>query len=361
MKQQRVIISGGGTGGHLYPALALGWKLKERNPRLQIIFVGGSRELEKKIMKRHEEKFIPLRIKGIKGKGWKMITSLLLLPLSFLKSFVILLRYRPRLAIGAGGYSSGPIVLLAAWLKIPTFILEQNFYPGFTNRLLIPWVKKAVVAFEGSLPYFKGKGVFLGNPVRQEFYALSPKPRNSHLSLLIFGGSQGSSFLNKAMTAALPRLTSRKAELRIIHQTGEKDIQWVKDSYLNHGFLDAEVAPYFHDMAFRFQKSDLVISRAGATTIAELIASQKASILIPFSQAADNHQVLNAEELERIKGAEVVLEEEVTSEAIANKIFGFMEDKEKINQMEKNLMPLKKANVAERISDLCFDLMEAQN
>lgn len=358
MTQKEVIISGGGTAGHLYPALAVGQKLKERDPDLQLTFVGSSRSLERNIMKQYQANFISLRIEGIKGKGLRVIKSFLLLPLSFLKSLAILIRMKPNLVVGVGGYSSGPIVLLASWMKIPTLILEQNLYPGFTNRLLLPWVKRAVVSFKSSLPSFKGKGVLIGNPVREEFYNLAPKQRSNKLTLLIFGGSQGSHFLNQAMRLTLPLLKEEKENLRFFHQTGEKDLDWVKTSYVQNGYKDITIAPYFFDMASYFQKADLIISRAGATTIAELISSRKAALLIPFSKASDNHQELNARELEKIKAAEIILEEEFTPEILAQKILYFMNNKEKINQIEKNLDQMRTENAATKISNLCFKLME---
>ncbi len=360
MKEKKIIISGGGTAGHIYPALAVGNKLKEDNPHLQLTYVGTHRELEKNIMEYHKVDFIPLKIEGLKGRGLKTIQSLFLLPFSFLKSFFILRRIQPDLVIGVGGYSSGPIVLLASWMKIPTLILEQNFYPGFTNRVLVRWVRKAVVAFKGSLPYFKGKGIFIGNPVREEFTSLAPKARNGKLTILIFGGSQGSHFLNKGISASLPLLKEEKEHLRIFHQTGEKDLDWVKGQYARNGFKGVTVAPYFPDMARYFQKSDLIVSRAGASTIAEFIASQKASLLIPFSKAADNHQVFNARELEKIGGAEVILEEEFTPERLATKIVHFLRNKENLDRMEKNLARIKTEKVTEKITHLCFELMEAK-
>jgi len=357
MKERKVVISGGGTAGHIYPALAVGNKLKEKESNLLLTYVGSSRSVEKEIMAHHKVNFIPLKIEGIKGRGLKTINSLLLLPCCFIKSLSILLRLKPDLVIGVGGFSSGPIVLLASWMKIPTLILEQNLHPGFTNRILLPWVKKAVVSFRNSLPYFKGKGIFIGNPVRESFYHLPPKQRTSSLTLLIFGGSQGSHFLNKAVTSTLPLLDKEKDNLIIFHQTGEKDFEWVKASYSQAGFDTAIVAPYFFEMASYFQKSDLIISRAGATTVAELIASRKASLLIPFSQAAENHQLFNARELERLQAAEVVLEEEFSAQLFADKISYFLKKKEKISQMESRLAQLQTENVAERISDLCFELM----
>jgi UDP-N-acetylglucosamine--N-acetylmuramyl-(pentapeptide) pyrophosphoryl-undecaprenol N-acetylglucosamine transferase len=356
-ERKKIIISGGGTAGHIHPALAVGKKLKEKDPDCSLTFVGSTRQLEKQIMTQYSAHFIPLHIEGIKGRGIKIFKSLLLLPLSFLKSLRILVRQKPDLVIGVGGYSSGPIVILASWLRIPTLIMEQNIQPGLTNRLLRRWVRKAVVSFERSLPHFKGKGVLIGNPVREEFYSVAPKERNGWLSLLIFGGSQGSHFLNKSIVGALPLLKTEKEHLKIFHQTGEKDWEWVAGKYKQEGFPEVTVAPYFKEMAGYFEKSDLIISRAGASTIAELIASQKASLLVPFSQAADNHQLLNAKELEKVNGAEVITEEEFSPSIVAEKILEYIRNKQKITEMEKNLASLKVNNAAGRIADLCFELM----
>jgi UDP-N-acetylglucosamine--N-acetylmuramyl-(pentapeptide) pyrophosphoryl-undecaprenol N-acetylglucosamine transferase len=261
--------------------------------------------------------------------------------------------------IGLGGYSSGPIVLLASMMKIPTLIMEQNLKPGFTNRILLPRVQKAVVAFQNSLPYFKGKGIFLGNPAREEFYLLPSKKRNSKLSLLLFGGSQGSHFLNTGMIGALAFLKTNRESLKIFHQTGDADFTWVKENYEKNGFRDVTVAPYFFDMADYFQRSDIIICRSGATTIAELIASQKASVLIPFARATDNHQVLNARELEQVQGAEVILEQDFSPQLLAEKILDFLNNLEKIERMESNLAGLKTKLTAENISSLCLKLMES--
>jgi len=359
MSEKTIIFSGGGTAGHLYPGLAVCQKIKEREPEAKITFIGGSRVLEKTIMDRHSVLFIPLKIEGLKGKGKKVFKSLLMLPMAFLKSFFLLLRIKPDLVIGLGGYSSGPIVLLASWMRIPTLILEQNLHPGFTNKTLIPWVKKAVVAFEGSLPSFKGKGVFLGNPAREDFYSIKPKTEEGKLTLLIFGGSQGSHFLNTQITKALPLIKLNGEKLRIYHQTGRNDFDWVQDSYKKLGLPDATVSPYFHDMASRFQDADLIICRAGATTLAELIAAQKAAILVPFAQATDNHQELNGQELVKIKGAEMILEKDFMPEIIAGKITHYLDNREELSRMENNLDKLKIEHPADRIADLCWELLDS--
>jgi UDP-N-acetylglucosamine--N-acetylmuramyl-(pentapeptide) pyrophosphoryl-undecaprenol N-acetylglucosamine transferase len=358
MKRRCVIISGGGTGGHVYPALVLGQKLLKRDPRLHVTFVGSRRKAEKSITDHHKVRFFPMPIEGLKGRGWRSLKTLILLPGAFLKSLALLLRLKPGLVVGVGGYSSGPIVLLASWMKIPTLILEQNVRPGFTNRLLIPWVKKAVAAFESSLPYLKSKGIFLGNPVREEFYSLPPKERKSRLAVLIFGGSQGSRFLNGIVVAALPLLKNTKDRLEIFHQTGPDDCEWVKQSYAENRFDHVTVAPFFFDMPDCFRAADLILSRAGATTCAELIAAQKASLLIPFARAADNHQALNAAALKNAGGADVIPEGEATPHVLAGKIRFFLEHPERLTDMEKNLARLKTDSAAHRIAGLCFEMME---
>ncbi len=362
MNVTRIIISGGGTAGHLYPALALGNKLVTKLPSVRITYVGSNRKLEKKIMQHHRVDFIPLRIEGIKGRGWKTLHALLLLPWAFWRSYRTLRRLRPGLVVGVGGYSSGPVVLLAAKMKIPTLIMEQNRFPGFTNRLLLPLVDKAVAAFESSLPEFRGKAIFLGNPVREEFYRLPAKSRDNKLTLLVFGGSQGSHFLNTQIVAALPLLKEEKERLQILHQTGEEDLVWVLESYAEQGFTDVTVSAFFYDMPDCFQKSDLIISRAGASTIAELIAAQKASLLVPFAGATDDHQTLNARELEKIQGALLISEKEFGPDIFAGHIKEFLGDQEKTTQMEKNLASLQTGSaVAERIADLCVDMMARRN
>ncbi|MDP2914350.1 MAG: undecaprenyldiphospho-muramoylpentapeptide beta-N-acetylglucosaminyltransferase [Candidatus Aminicenantes bacterium] len=360
MREKRVIISGGGTGGHLFPALVLGQKLSQKDPKIELTFVGSGRETERTIVARHEVRFVPMRIEGLKGRGWRRLKALALLPGAFLKSLGLLMRIKPALVVGVGGYSSGPIVLLASWLRIPTLILEQNVRPGFTNRLLLRWVKKAVAAFEASLPYFKGKGVCLGNPVREEFYAVPQKKRDGRLALLVFGGSQGSHFLNRSVVETLPLLGPVKDRLAIHHQTGERDLDWVRTSYADQGFAAAVVAPFFIDMPDLFAKTDLVIGRAGATTCAELIAARKASILIPFAQAADDHQAGNAALLKNAGGADVLLESEWTPSRLAEKILDLLEHQDRISLMEKNLDSLKKDAAVEAIAELCFELMETR-
>jgi UDP-N-acetylglucosamine--N-acetylmuramyl-(pentapeptide) pyrophosphoryl-undecaprenol N-acetylglucosamine transferase len=358
MRRPGVIISGGGTGGHLYPALVVGRKLLDLAPGIALTYVGTRREVEGRIMAAHGVRFIPMRIEGLKGRGLRSLRGLLILPLAFVHSLLILARTRPSLVVGVGGYSSGPIVLLASWLGVPTVILEQNARPGFTNRLLARSVRRAVVAFSSTLPDFRGKGVLLGNPVREEFYRLPAKKRGPTLDVLVFGGSQGSHFLNTRIAEALPLLAAAKGRLRLTHQTGVDDQAAVAGAYKAGGFDQAEVAAYLPDMAAYFGRADLVVCRAGATTLAELIAARRAAILVPFAGAAEDHQTLNARELASVGGAVVVSETEATAAALAARILGFLDRPEEIDAMERNVARLQVEDPAGRIAALCLALMK---
>ncbi|MEN6311064.1 MAG: undecaprenyldiphospho-muramoylpentapeptide beta-N-acetylglucosaminyltransferase [Acidobacteriota bacterium] len=360
MTQRRIIISGGGTGGHLYPALVVGGKLREMDAAVELTYVGTHRDVEKKIMDEHGVRFVPMKIEGLKGRGLRSLKAMALLPFAFAQSFIVLRRTRPGLVIGVGGYSSGPIVLLASRLGIPTLVLEQNSRPGFTNRLLSRWVDRAVVAFPSSLPYFRGKGICLGNPVREEFYSLPAKPRGATLSVLVFGGSQGSRFLNQRITAALPHLAAVKDRFRFVHQTGPADLEWVAAKYREHGFDPSGAAAYISDMPAAFGRADLVVCRSGATTLAELIAARKASLLVPFAGASEDHQTGNARELERAGAAEVVPEMLFTPEIAAGRLFHYLTYPDRLDAMEKALLSLRIDNPAAEIAGLCLSLMEGR-
>ncbi len=296
-EKKMIFICGGGTGGHLYPALAIAQKLRSKEPQLEIIFVGSQRPVEKEIITKYGERFIGLKVAGLKGKGLKAIFSIPLIPIGIIKSIYLIIKYRPRLVIGVGGYSSGPMILASWLLRKPRIILEQNVRPGFTNRLLRYFVPQIITAFEATIPFFGQKGIFLGNPVRPTFHSIEPKKQRSPFTLLIFGGSQGSHFLNQLMVNTLPLLKPIKDKIHVIHQTGPRDHSWVKKAYADHSFIAAEVEPFFFEMPEKFGLADLIICRAGATSIAEIIASRRAALLLPFAQASENHQYWNAHEL----------------------------------------------------------------
>ncbi|MBN2200205.1 MAG: undecaprenyldiphospho-muramoylpentapeptide beta-N-acetylglucosaminyltransferase [Candidatus Aminicenantes bacterium] len=357
MRPRRVAICGGGTGGHTFPALAVARKLRQALPSVRLSFIGTKRRLEAEILSRAEEDFYPLSISGIRGRGWKVIPSVLRIPGAFLEAFRLLRKLRPDLVVGVGGYSSGPVVLLASLLGTPTVLLEQNVKPGLTNRLLLPFVRKAAASFERTLPALKGKGVFLGNPVREEFEALKPRVPDGKLSLLVFGGSQGSRFLNEVMIGALPHLAPVKNRLVIRHQTGEAGTARVLDAYGRAGFEGAEVSAFIVDMASAFGRADLVLCRAGATTVAELIAARRPALLVPFVRAAGGHQTENARELERAGAAETWNERLLTPEKLAERVLFYAGRPDRLQAMTRNLEPLRTENAAGRIAELCLEIM----
>lgn len=359
MKPPNIVICGGGTGGHLYPSLSVGRALKEKNPDLELVYVGGRRNVERQIMERHGVRFISLAIEGLVGRGWKSMRASCLLPAAFLKSVYLLAVLRPALVIGMGGYISGPVVLSAALLGRPTVILEQNVRPGFTNRMLRRFADRIVTSFADSLTFFGDKGVFIGNPVRDEFFNLPVRREKREMpSVLIFGGSQGSRFLNRTAAAALPLLQNSGRRIHLIHQTGSADLDATRAAYAEQGFENARVEAYLWDMPAAFDEADCIVCRAGATSVAELIAARKPSILVPFAGAAENHQEHNARALEKAGGAEVLLEKDATPEALAGKILHLLEDREKLSAMQRNLERLRRVDAAGRIAELCLKLID---
>ncbi|MDD8027333.1 MAG: undecaprenyldiphospho-muramoylpentapeptide beta-N-acetylglucosaminyltransferase [Acidobacteriota bacterium] len=360
MNKARVVISGGGTGGHLYPALVLAETLRSKAPGIEILHIGSRREAERRIMAAQGIPFEALPVEGLAGGGWKTLRGSALLPGAFLKSWRLLRRFRPGLVVGVGGFSSGPVVWLADRMGIPTLIMESNVKPGFTNRRLARRADKAVLAFEATLASFPGNGVLLGNPVRPEFTALPEKHRDGRLAVLVFGGSQGSRVLNRAMAAALPLLAGLSDRLKIAHQTGRAGLLETRWGYTQSDFADAVVEAYFDDMPARFGWADLIVARAGATTCAELIAARKASLLVPFAGAAEGHQAANAAALRDAGGADVIEEPGLTPRRLAERIRSFLSHPEALTAMENRLAPLAHPNAAERIADLCLELMAGE-
>lgn len=357
MRQKHVVICGGGTGGHLFPALVLGKTLHQKDPSVKVTFIGSHRAAERELMARQGVRFIPLRVEGLKGRGLGKFKSLALLPFALIRSYLILWRLKPALVVGVGSYSSGTVVLAASRMKIPILLLEQNVVPGFTNRQLLSRAERVATAFEASLAHLKGKGVFLGNPVREEFARLPRKIHIGPFHLLIFGGSQGSHFLNMAVTGALPFLERWKGLLRIVHQTGKADLAEVRRAYALSAFPDAVVEPFFDDMPDRFAEADVVISRAGATSCAELITARKASILVPFAKAADDHQRKNAEALAEAGGADIILESDWTPQRFAATLGHMIDNPERLTAMENALSSLAVEDSAGKIATLALALM----
>ncbi|HEV7680494.1 MAG TPA: undecaprenyldiphospho-muramoylpentapeptide beta-N-acetylglucosaminyltransferase [Pyrinomonadaceae bacterium] len=356
----RVLIAAGGTGGHIYPGIAVAKEIMRRHPGSEIRFVGTARGLEIKLVPQAGFELSLIDSAGLKNVGLiARARGFLVLPKSFLAARSLIRAFRPDVVIGAGGYVSGPVVLTAALLKLPTLVMESNALPGVTNRTLARFVDKAAVSFDAALPYFRGKAVVTGNPVRREFFEIAARQRQpGQFSVLVFGGSQGARAINEAMIAALPSLASVKAGLRITHQTGEADFAKVSSGYAEAGWSDqADVRKYIENMVDSFRETDLVICRAGATTTAELIAAGKASIMIPFPLAADDHQRRNAEALEVAGAGKMILQQDLSGERLAKEITSLASDPERLATMEQAARKLARGDAAAAVVNMVEELV----
>ncbi len=257
----RVVIAGGGTGGHLYPGISIAREFLKRDPSTGILFVGTERGVERHIIPREGFNLKSISVGGLKGKfSLRTVLSLFILPIGIIQSLLLLRNYRPDIVIGVGGYVAGPLVFSSFLLGIPSVIQEQNLFPGITNRILGRFVDKIAVSFQGSVGYFpKGKICFTGNPVRSEFFKVDPgkgmKKRRSGFTLLVFGGSRGAHKINLSMVEALDLFSDVKDEIYIIHQTGEEDFSFVKGEYSKRG-IPAEIRPFIIDMANNYRKAE---------------------------------------------------------------------------------------------------------
>lgn len=349
----RVLIAAAGTGGHIYPGIAVAGEVCRRDPESEVLFVGTARGLETRIVPAAGYQLSLIHSVGLKNVGVKgLMKGLFTLPRSFIEARQIVRSFRPDVAVGAGGYVSGPTLLAAAFSGVPTLIMDSNALPGFTNRRLARFVDKAALTFDESLKYFGGKGVVIGNPVRGEFFGIEPKARDGFLNLLIFGGSQGSRAINNAVTDALVKLGPHHDRIRITHQTGETDLDVVKDRYAGTPFAGSDIRPFISDIFVEFAKADLVISRAGATTCAELAAAGKAAIMIPLPTAADDHQRKNAEAFVRAGAARILLQQDLTGDRLANAIVEMLDRPAEITKMENAAKGLARPDAAERAVDL---------
>lgn len=357
---RRVLVAGGGTGGHLYPGIAVARAMLRLDATLRVSFVGTSRGLESRVVPSEGFELDLIRSAGLKGKSAGAVArGLGVLPLSALDAWRVLSRRRPALVIGVGGYSSGPVVALAAARGIPTLLLEQNAMPGVTNRLLARLVDAAAVTYEASLPWFHGHGLVTGNPVREAFLAIPPPTwPDGRRRVLVFGGSQGAHAINQAMVAAAPHLRSLSGSLSIVHQTGERDEVSVRESYRKAG-VEAEVSAFLHDMPERMAAADLVVCRAGATTIAELTAAGRAAVLVPLPTATDDHQRRNADALAGA-GAAVVLDQRTLTPADLGDAIGRLlaDDKGRLD-MARRARAMARPDAAARIAEQAFTLMRA--
>lgn len=361
----RVVIAGGGTGGHLYPGLAVARELLSRHPGSAVTFAGTSRGIEARVLPREGFTLDVIRSAGLKGKSIAALArGIGLLPLGLVDAWHIVSARRPHVVVGVGGYSSGPVVAAAALRGVPTLVLEQNAIPGLANRLLARVVDAAAVTYEEALPWFKGRGFVTGNPVRPGFAddrgaskdvgAAGHRPR-----LLVFGGSQGAHAINVAMTEAAARLRDMEPVPEVVHQTGERDAELVRDAYRQAG-LDARVEPFLHDMDREMRAADLVVCRAGATTLAELTVAGRAAILVPLPNATDDHQRRNAEALARAGAVEVIEQSGLTGAILADRVSTLLTDHARRAALSAAATGAARPDAAARIVDRIVRLADAR-
>jgi len=353
----KMIIAGGGTGGHLFPGIAIAKEFMGRDKLNSVLFVGSKRGIENRVLPKEGFPLHTLRIEGFSGLSMQTVKSLMLLPGAFLSSFLVIRKYKPDVILGIGGYSSGPLVLMGVWMKRLCFIQEQNIFPGKTNRFLGRRVKKVFTAFPHSDQYFAAKALCVGNPVRKEITSLGEKKQKGRFTVLVFGGSLGAHTINKAVTEALPKLADMRDKIHFIHQSGEKDAKWVIECY--RGF-SAEVVPFIDKMEDAYRDADMVICRAGATTLAELTHCKKPAVLIPYPFAAENHQEKNARSLTEAGAAFLLKNKRADGNVIAKFICHIFSHKTHADKMSTRIGKFAKDNSAEQIIDCILRTLDTK-
>ena len=346
-----LLIAGGGTGGHVFPALAVAREWLRRGER-SVVIVGTERGMEARLVPQAGIPLETIRVAGLKGIGGaKFLRNAAKLPAGLLDSEKILRRHNFGAALGVGGYASGPMMLLAAMHRIPSVIFEPNVEPGFTNRVLARLATRIAVASQETAARFGSKATVTGCPVRQEFFAVPPKDHRAPFNLLITGGSRGALPINRTVVDSLDRLLPRKNELFIVHQTGERDYNAVRVAYARRQF-QAEVVPFIENMAERFAQADLIVCRSGAITVAEVSASGRAAIFIPFGASTDAHQSRNAQVMQNAGAARLLPQDELTPERLTNEIFSLLDQPRRISEMEDRARSLARPRAVEDIVEL---------
>jgi UDP-N-acetylglucosamine--N-acetylmuramyl-(pentapeptide) pyrophosphoryl-undecaprenol N-acetylglucosamine transferase len=358
----RIVIAGGGTGGHLYPGIAVAREVLARHPEAAISFAGTAGGIEVRVVPREGFALDLIRSSGLKGKSVAgRARGAALIPLGLIDAWRVVSARRPDLVVGVGGYSSGPVVLVAALRGVPTMLLEQNAVPGLTNRMLSRHVQAAAVSFDSAKGFFGSKAFVSGNPVRPEFLDVAGSQESSRdaaiTRVLVFGGSQGAHAINVAMVEAAAELAAQGGRLRLTHQTGERDVEMVRAAYAR-ARLEADVEPFLHDMGRQLGQADVVVCRAGATTLAEITAAGKAAILIPLPTATDDHQRKNAETLMAAGAADLLLQPDLTGAVLAQRIVALAADRTRRERMSAAARRLSRPDAARVIVDRAMELMK---
>lgn len=346
----KLLIAGGGTGGHLFPGIAIAEELLSRDSSHQVLFVGTQKGLEALIVPKRGYAIKFVSIAGFAKKSFfEKIRTFFLVPISFFQAFMILRNFKPDVVLGVGGYASFPILFVAFFLRIKKkAIQEQNFKPGLTNSILSYLVDTIFVSFEATQVFFPPEKVLItGNPVRK--FKMST-PSNKKFTIFILGGSQGSHSLNRALLEALPYLESIKSEIHLIHQTGKKDHSWVRTTYFDHQW-EGEIYDFIEDMDEMYGRADFIICRAGASTVSELSLLGKAALFVPFPFAAHNHQEENAKLLEKEGAARSLLDWQLNGATLAKEIQYAFEHPRELEEMRKKILPFSRPYAAKTIVD----------
>lgn len=350
----RILIAGGGTGGHVIPALAIARELQSRY-KAELLFVGTERGIENRLVPQAGFGLMKIKVGALKNVGLlTRFRTLIDLPLAILSSREILKVFAPDVVVGVGGYASGPAMAAAILSRIPTLAFEPNYVPGFANKIVGKRVSAAAVHFEETRRYFRNAQV-VGVPVRQEFFKTPPAGGVHKPTILVFGGSQGAHAINEAMTAAAPEVLRQIPGLCIIHQTGERDYNAVQAVYSRSG-IQAEVSAFIDNMPQAFARADLLVCRSGASTVAEVMAAAKPAIFIPFPQAADDHQTRNAEAIARGGAAMLIPQSELSPERLTHVLLELMSNRDRLRQMSERARALSHHDAAGRVAGMVAEL-----
>lgn len=355
----RVILAGGGTGGHVIPAVAIAQELRSRYAA-EVVFVGTARGIETRLVPAAGFELRLIQVGALNRVDLRTrLKTVLDLPRAVFAAAKFIQEFRPDVMIGVGGYASGPAMLVAALVNVPTVAFEPNVVPGFANRVLSPTIRAAAVHFEQTCRRFRNCLV-TGVPVRREFFDVPPRLQDSRPTLLVFGGSQGAHAINQALLAALPLLVQAVPEIHIIHQTGERDFAAAQAAYVR-AMISAEVSPFIDDMPAAFARADLLLCRSGASTVAEVTAAGKPAIFIPLPTAADDHQRHNAEALVAGGAARVLTQSELSKERLASEVASLLRNGVELARMSEAARGFAHPDAAAKIAALAARVAGAQS
>lgn len=364
--EMRVIIAGGGTGGHLFPGLAVAEEFRNRDAQTEVIFVGTEFGIEARVVPREGYPIRFLRAEGLVGKSvFRKIKAMVKVLFSIVDSYRIIRTVNPDIVIGVGGYASGAIMLVAFLMSMPAMILEQNSIPGLTNKILGRFINTVCITYQESISFFQNSRTFLtGTPVRMQVLKGTPESAYKLFSLekglftiFAFGGSSGARSINMAMVSALNYMPDLRDKIQFLHQTGLNDYETIRDAYRKAGFKGT-ITPFIYQMGEAYAVADIVISRAGATTLAELTALGKPAILIPYPYAAGNHQELNARKLLEMGAAKMILDRELKGEALAENIRELYMNETMRTDMQRNSRSVGRPEACAKIVDIAISLMK---